>query len=111
MLLFKSRSSARDDRTDERRLGAVEASIQSALADATREHAGLNERLADYSMRASALMGTGEFQAAEAASAQDLREIEANLVGAKNRIDALARQIETFNQILASIRTLKHERL
>jgi hypothetical protein len=56
---FKSRSDARDTKTDQVRLNAVAVAIENAIASAEAERLGLDKRISDVLARAALTLGNG----------------------------------------------------
>jgi hypothetical protein len=92
---FKARSNDRDAATDYSRLSAIAEAIESALATAQAERAGLDRRIEDVLARAAVTFGNGtdEYLEREALDShhQDLFGIE--IKSGQRRLSDLATQI------------------
>jgi hypothetical protein len=91
---FRTRSPARDARTDHQRLDAIRSSITDAIESAKQEQQGLNQRLAMYQSRAAGLLDdTSAYGERSAAEERLLSEAERNVIAATERLKQLQAHI------------------
>jgi hypothetical protein len=91
---FRTRSPARDARTDRQRLEAIRTSISDAIDSATMEQQGLTQRLAMYQSRAAGLLDdTSAYGERPAAEERLLAEAERNVIAATERLKQLQAHI------------------
>jgi chromosome segregation ATPase len=103
---FRFRSSKRDESVDASRVGSVEKSIRSALADIEAEKKGLQRRLQEARNQASMLVGSEpfEYRDREEAKEEKLSASEHNLITAAGRLRELDTQTEHLQRVLQALK-------
>lgn len=101
--LFRTRNRDRDAHTDMDRMMSVRRAIENAIAGATRERGGLQQRLdVSYAQASNLLDNSGEYGTRSSEDEQSIRDAEANAVMARERIDQIDIQIARLGDVLAS---------
>jgi hypothetical protein len=103
---FRFRSSKRDGSVDASRLGSIEKSIWSALADIEAEKKGLQRRLKEARDQAAMLVGDDpfEYRDREKANEEQLSESEHNLITAAGRLRELDTQTAHLQRVLQALK-------
>ena len=102
--LFRTRNPARDANTDLDRLMTVRRSIADALAAASRERQGLQQRVDVYYAQATNLLdNSGDYGARSDEDEQSIREAEANAAQATSRIAQIDIQLAKLGDMLADL--------
>lgn len=103
---FRFRSSKRDESVDASRLGSIEKSIRSALADIEAEKKGLQRRLKEARDQAAMLVGDEpfEYRDREKAKEEKLSEAEDNLMTAAGRLRELDTQTAHLQRVLQALK-------
>ena len=102
--LFRTRNPARDANTDLDRLMTVRRAIADALAGASRERQGLQQRVDVYYAQAANLLdNSGEYGARSNEDEQSIREAEANAAQATARIGQIDIQIAKLGDMLVEL--------
>ena len=106
--LFRTRNPARDANTDLDRLMTVRRALADAIASASRERQGLQQRVDVYHAQATNLLdNSGEYGERSGEDEQSIRDAEANAAMATSRIGQIDGQIAKLGDMLADLdRTL-----
>jgi hypothetical protein len=99
---FKVRSLGRDDSADARRLGLIERSVLTAIAEAESESKGLEGRVEVARNRAASLMGTEQvdYLDRDQKTEKMLTDVEQQLIAGGNRIRQLNEHLEHLRRVL-----------
>jgi hypothetical protein len=100
-MVFKFRSSARDQSADARRLDSIEQAISSAIADAEAEKRGLMRRLEPAQAQAAMFLGNdvSDSETRDPASEKLLQQAEVTLMG-QRRAHELTAHVEHLRKVL-----------
>jgi hypothetical protein len=101
-MMFRLRSSTRDENADARRLSSIERSLSIAIAEAKSEKEGLQRRLDAARQQASIWLGnqTSEYLDREPKSERLLVEAEQNLIAGERRIHQLKAHLDHLARVL-----------
>lgn len=104
---FHARSIERDAENDRSRVSSITRLVESSLASARTERAGLMRRLDDARTRAVALSGNApdEYLTREAADNRLLDQCEAEILKGQRRLDQLTDNIAHLQFIRAALLT------
>jgi hypothetical protein len=102
---FRSRSVARDLKTDQARVEAVATAIDDALRSCEAEHAGLSRRMDDVGARTAISAGNDvdEYLTRDEADRQNLALLETEMVNGNLRLKELASTIGHFKFLKAAL--------
>ncbi len=101
--MFRTRDPARDANTDRERLLQIRVAIAEAIAGATRERDGLQQRVDDYYAQASHILDQGGYESRSSAAEQEVVEAERQGSAGLRRIAAINAQLEQFHQLLLDV--------
>lgn len=103
-VLFRTRNPARDANTDRDRLMPIRHALAGALAEATRERRGLQQRVDAHYARATTLLdNSGEYGLRSDEDERAISDAEANAARATARIAEIDSQIAKLNHMLAEL--------
>jgi chromosome segregation ATPase len=101
---FRSRSSQRDQETDQARLAGVVQAVRSAVANAESELNGLRARLEKARQSAGMLLGNDMDNGdGGGAHESELRRVEEQLLGAERRIAELKDHLAALQRIESAV--------
>lgn len=100
--LFRTRDPARDANTDLDRMMTIRRAFADAIADATHERQGLQQRVdAHYAQATSLLDNSAAYGVRSDEDERSISEAEANAARATARIGQIDLQIAKLNDMLA----------
>src|ERR1700722_14090868 len=99
---FKVRSLGRDNSADARRLGLIERSLHTAIAEAESESKGLERRVEGARNSAASLMGTEQVDYLDRDQKKEkmLSDLEQQIIAGGNRIRQLNEHLEHLRRVL-----------
>lgn len=102
--LFRTRNPARDAATDRDRLMPIRHALAGAIAEATRERQGLQQRVDVHYARATTLLdNSAEYGVRSDEDERSISDAEANAARATARIAQIDTQIAKLNDMLAAL--------